>query len=197
MAVLLKALDTPEKQVMIEARIVEANSTFTRDLGVSWGIHWADPTGTVLGMQKVDVGFGGSTTPPPAAGSFGAPGGAAGFTFGKLGVNAQVDLRLSASAAIGLTKIISSPKVLTLNNKTAKISQGTSIPYQSTSAEGTTTVFVEADLTLEVTPHVAADGTITMKIKATNNSPGTVIASSNGNEAREINKKERKRRFRS
>jgi type IV pilus assembly protein PilQ len=190
MAGLLKALDIPEKQVMIEARIVEANSTFTRDLGVSWGIHWSDPTGTVLGMQKVDVGFGGATTAPPAAGAFGAPGGAAGFTFGKLGVNAQVDLRLSASSAIGQTKIISSPKVLTLNNKTAKISQGTSIPYQSTSAEGTTTVFVEADLTLEVTPHVASDGTISMKIKATNNTPGTVIASSSGNEAPEINKKE-------
>ena len=178
MASLLKALDIAEKQVMIEARIVEAQSNFTRDLGVSWGIHWSDPTGTVLGMQKVDVGFGGATTAPPAAGAFGAPGGAAGFTFGKLGVNAQVDLRLSASAAIGQTKTISSPKVLTLNNKTAKISKGTQIPYQTTSAEGTTTIFVEAALTLEVTPHIAADGTITMKIKATNDQPGASLSNS-------------------
>jgi type IV pilus assembly protein PilQ len=194
MAVLLKALDTPEKQVMIEARIVEATSTFIRDVGVQWGIHWKDPTGTFLGMQNVDVGFGGANTvtPPLAAGLplVTGPGGAAGFTFGKLGTNAQVDLQLSAAATIGQVKVISSPKVLTLNNKTAKISQGTSIPYQSTSAEGTTTIFVEADLTLEVTPHVAADGTISMKIKATNNSPGASIQSTAGNAAPEINKKE-------
>jgi type IV pilus assembly protein PilQ len=63
--------------------------------------------------------------------------------------------------------------VITLNNKAAKISQGQSIPYQTTSAEGTKTEFIEAALTLEVTPHVANDGTISMKIKASNNSPGT------------------------
>jgi type IV pilus assembly protein PilQ len=62
---------------------------------------------------------------------------------------------------------------VTLNNKAAKISQGQSIPYQTTSAEGTKTEFVEAALTLEVTPHITSDGNISMKIKASNNSPGT------------------------
>jgi len=184
---LLKALDIPEKQVLIEARIVEATSSFARDIGVQWGIHYQDPSASVLGMRTVDVGLGGIITPPPVAGTFisNLAGGEAGFTFGKLTSNVQLDLRLSASANIGQIKIISTPKVITLNNKTAKISQGTSIPYQTTSAEGTTTIFIEAALTLEVTPHVAADGTISMKIKATNDSAGT-----NTIAGPQINKKE-------
>jgi type IV pilus assembly protein PilQ len=96
-----------------------------------------------------------------------------GMSFGKLTSNIQLDMRLSAAATIGQVKIISTPKVVTLNNKAAKISQGQSIPYQTTSAEGTKTEFVEAALTLEVTPHITADGAVSMKIKASNNSPGT------------------------
>ena len=169
---LLKDLDIPEKQVMIEARIVEATSTFTRDLGVQWGVHYQDGSASFLGINKVDTGFGGIVTPPPASGTAG-PGAAVGMSFGKLTSNVQLDLRLSAAATLGQIKIISTPKVVTLNNKAAKISQGQSIPYQTTSAEGTKTEFVEAALTLEVTPHIAADGSISMKIKASNNSPGT------------------------
>jgi type IV pilus assembly protein PilQ len=169
---LLKELDTPEKQVMIEARIVEATSTFTRDLGVQWGVHYRDGSGSFMGINQVDTGFGGIVSPPPSSGTSG-PGSAVGMSFGKLTSNLQLDLRLSAAATVGQIKIISTPKVVTLNNKAAKISQGQSIPYQTTSAEGTKTEFVEAALTLEVTPHISADGSISMKIKASNNSPGT------------------------
>jgi type IV pilus assembly protein PilQ len=169
---LLKDLDIPEKQVMIEARIVEATSSFTRDLGVQWGVHYQDGSASFMGINKVDTGFGGIVTPPPSSGTSG-PGAAVGMSFGKLTSNVQLDLRLSAAATLGQIKIISTPKVVTLNNKAAKISQGQSIPYQTTSAEGTKTEFVEAALTLEVTPHIAADGSISMKIKASNNSPGT------------------------
>ncbi len=175
MKFLLKNLDIPEKQVLIESRIVEATSTFTRDLGVQWGIHYKDGTASLFGINKFDTGFGGIVTPPPSSG-FSDPasaGGAVGISFGKLTSNVQVDLRLSAAATAGLIKIVSSPKVVTLNNKAAKISQGQSIPYQTTSAEGTKTEFVEAALTLEVTPHITADGSILMKIKASNNSAGT------------------------
>jgi type IV pilus assembly protein PilQ len=172
MSNLLKALDIPEKQVMIEARIVEASSSFTRDLGVQWGVHYQDGSASFLGINKVDTGFGGIVTPPPSSGTSG-PGAAVGMSFGKLTSNVQLDLRLSAAATVGQVKIISTPKVVTLNNKAAKISQGQSIPYQTTSAEGTKTEFIEAALTLEVTPHIAADGSISMKIKASNNSPGT------------------------
>jgi len=171
---LLEKLDIPEKQVMIEARIVEATSTFTRDIGVQWGIHYRDGSASFLGINQLDTGFGGVVTPPPNTGfpDSKSPGGAIGVSFGKLTSNIQVDMRLSAAAAAGLIKIVSTPKVVTINNKAAKISQGQSIPYQTVSAEGTKTEFVEAALTLEVTPHITADGNISMKIKASNNSAG-------------------------
>ncbi|MBT0652832.1 type IV pilus secretin family protein [Geomobilimonas luticola] len=174
MRFLLKNLDIPEKQVMIEARIVEASSSFTRDLGVQWGIHYKDGSASVLGINQLDTGFGGVVTPPPSSGfpAADSPGGAIGMSFGKLTSNIQIDMRLSAAAAAGLIKIVSTPKVVTLNNKAAKISQGQSIPYQTVSAEGTKTEFVEAALTLEVTPHITADGSVSMKIKASNNSAG-------------------------
>ena len=170
---LLAKLDVPEKQVMIEARIVEAGSTFTRDLGVQWGIHYKDGSSSFLGINQLDTGFGGilTQTPPPVGFQpFDSAGGAMGLSFGKLTSNFQLDMRLSAAATAGLVKIISSPKVVTLNNKAAKISQGQSIPYQTTSAEGTKTQFVDATLSLEVTPHITADGSIGMKITASNNS---------------------------
>jgi type IV pilus assembly protein PilQ len=172
MANLLKQLDIPEKQVMIEARIVEASSTFTRDMGVQWGLHAQDSTASFLGINQLDTGFGGEATAAPTTGTFG-PGGSLGMSFGKLGGNIQLDLRLSAAASAGLIKIISTPKVVTLNNKSATIAQGQSIPYQTTSAEGTQTQFVQATLSLTVTPHVTADGNIGLKINATNNSAGT------------------------
>ena len=168
---LLKTLDAPEKQVMIEARIVEATSTFVRDLGVQWELHYKDGSASLAGVNTVDSSFGGVVSPGP--GSTGNGGLGLGMSFGKLTSNIQLDMRLSASATIGQVKIISTPKVVTLNNKAAKISQGQSIPYQTTSAEGTKTEFVEAALTLEVTPHITADGSVSMKIKASNNSPGT------------------------
>lgn len=172
---LLKTLDTPEKQVLIEARIVEASSNFTRDLGVQWGIHYKDASASVLQINQIDTGFGGVVTPPPSSGfpASTSAGGAMGMSFGKLTNNIQIDMRLSAAVTTGDVKIISTPKVVTLNNKAAKISQGQSIPYQTTSAEGTKTEFIEAALTLEVTPHITADGSVSMKIKASNNSPGS------------------------
>lgn len=171
MRALLKNLDLPEKQVMIEARIVEATSTFTRDLGVQWGLSYRDGSASVAGINAVDTAFGGVVS-PTGPGATGAGGLGLGMSFGKLTSNIQLDMRLAAAATIGQVKIISTPKVVTLNNKAAKISQGQSIPYQTTSAEGTKTEFVEAALTLEVTPHITADGSVSMKIKASNNSPG-------------------------
>ncbi|MBJ6801885.1 type IV pilus secretin family protein [Geomonas propionica] len=171
MRALLKNLDLPEKQVQIEARIVEATSTFTRDLGVQWGLKYADGSASIAGVNSLETRFGGVVS-PAGPGTSGAGGIGMGVSFGKLTSNVQLDMRLAAAATIGQVKIISTPKVVTLNNKAAKISQGQSIPYQTTSAEGTKTEFVEAALTLEVTPHITADGSVSMKIKASNNSPG-------------------------
>lgn len=171
---LLNQLDLPEKQVMIEARIVEAKSTFSRNLGVNWGVHNRDGAAAFLGINSMDSAFGGVASAPPTSGVGASAGASMGLSFGTLASNIKLDTRLSAAASAGMIKIISSPKVATLNHKPAKISQGTQIPYQNTTATtGAVTAFVAATLSLEVTPHINANGTIVMKIDAKNDAPGT------------------------
>ncbi|MFA7402917.1 MAG: type IV pilus secretin PilQ [Pelobacteraceae bacterium] len=172
MQALLSEIDQPEKQVMIEARIVEASSTFSRNLGVSWGVHQRDGSASFLGINSLDTAFGGLTSAPPIAGVATAAGGSMGISFGTLASNIQLDTRLNAAATAGLVKIVSTPKVATLNNKTAKITQGQSIPYTASTSDKVETKFIEAALSLEVTPHINANGTISMKIDAKNDSPG-------------------------
>lgn len=171
---LLNQLDLPERQVMIEARIVEATSTFSRNLGINWGIHNRDGSAAFLGINSLDTAFGGVSSSPPTSGTGTAAGASMGISFGTLASNIKLDTRLSAAASAGMVKIISSPKVATLNHKPAKISQGQQIPYQNTTATtGAVTAFVAATLSLEVTPHINANGTIIMKIDAKNDAPGT------------------------
>lgn len=167
---LLDQLDIPEKQVMIEARIVEASSTFARDIGVKWNFGYQDGSASIANINNLTGTMGGVVT----SGLSGSTGGiTTGISFGKLLSNIQLDMRLSASSSIGQIKIISTPKVMTVNNKPAKISQGQMIPYQNTSStDGAKTEFIEAALSLEVTPHITADGSVNMKIKASNNTPG-------------------------
>jgi len=185
---LINQLDVPEKQVMIEARIVEATSTFTRSLGVNWGIHYRDGSASLLGINQFDSSFGGiASTAAPTTGLSGTAGGAAGISFGTLTSNIQLDLRLNAAASAGLVKIVSTPKVATLNNKTAKITQGQQVPYTSSTSDKVETKFVEAALSLEVTPHINANGTIGMKIDAKNDSVGQATG---GSSAPAINKKQ-------
>ncbi|MBI5746489.1 MAG: type IV pilus secretin PilQ [Nitrospirae bacterium] len=173
---LVKILDTPTPQVMIEARIVQAKPDFVRELGVQWGADLQAITGSnAIGISAGPTGDFGSPTSTfgvnlPAA----APTGTLGFTFGRLTGNPiNLDLRLSASETKGMTKIISSPKITTLDNQEAKIEQGESIPFATTSQQGTQTTFVDANLTLAVTPHVTSDGSIIMKVKASKNAPGS------------------------
>jgi type IV pilus assembly protein PilQ len=185
---LIIQLDVPEKQVMIEARIVEATSTFTRSLGVNWGLHVKDKAGTVLGINQLDTSFGGqASNSAPTSGLTGNPGAAMGISFGTLASNVSLDLRLNAAATAGLIKIVSTPKVATLNNKTAKITQGQQVPYTSSTSDKVETKFVEAALSLEVTPHINANGTIGMKIDAKNDSVGQATG---GSTAPAINKKQ-------
>ena len=170
----LAKMDVPERQVMIEARIVEATSNFSMNLGVSWGTHYRDGSASFLAINQMDNSFGGITTPAVTSGQSGVPGTNMGISFGRIASNIQLDMRLSAAASLGQVKIVSTPKIATLNNKTAKITQGQSIPYQNTtSTTGAVTQFVQAALSLEVKPHINANGTIGMEIKATNNSAGT------------------------
>lgn len=168
---LLEELDIPEKQVMIEARIVEASSTFARDIGVKWGFGYTDGSASFGNINAAAGTMGGVVSgilPTATTGGI-----ATGVSFGKLLSNFQLDMRLSAAASVGQIKIVSTPKVMTVNNKAAKISQGQMIPYQNTSStDGAKTEFIEAALSLEVTPHITADGSVNMKIKASNNTAG-------------------------
>jgi type IV pilus assembly protein PilQ len=191
---LIKVLDKAIPQVMIEARIVEATTSFTRDIGVQWGgTYKADaahgnPTGfsfpnsiAVTGGSAMGVGASGGNylVNMPAAAGPGA-GGSIGFTFGSLTKSLNLDLVLSAMESTGEGKVISSPRVSALDNKEAKIEQGQSIPYTTTSSAGTAVQFIDAKLALTVTPHVTPDNKIFMKIQATKNAPDTSLLGAGG-----------------
>jgi type IV pilus assembly protein PilQ len=171
---LVAILDTPEKQVMIEARIVEANSNFSHDLGVNWNVSYTDNTGTgnFWDNPQTTVSGGGSFLLTPGIGTKGLN---TGLTFGRLLTDHTIlDLRLSAAETAGRSKVISKPRVTVLNGEKATISQGTQIPYLSVSESGTETEFEDATLSLEVTPVINPDDTIILEIKASNNTPTTV-----------------------
>lgn len=203
---LVKKLDTSIPQVLIEARIVEASSSFARDLGIQWGADFQSGgnvnTSTFGSTTTTGQSLDATTTSPtftartgaqnfavnmPASGTAGTLG-ALGFIIGKAGQNPLViDLRLSAGESEGRLKTISRPRVTTLDNKEAKIEQGESIPFETTSAAGTATTFIDANLSLTVTPHITPDGSVLMKIKASRNSIGTFRTSAG---QPSINKKE-------
>jgi type IV pilus assembly protein PilQ len=98
-------------------------------------------------------------------------GGAIGVTLGALGGGVNLAVRLSAAEANGVVRIISSPRILTLDNHDAHIAQGTLIPYSQVSAQGVQTAFQEAKLELRVRPHVTADGSVSMHVKVTRDEP--------------------------
>jgi len=175
MTALIKLLDVPTPQVDIEARIVEVRPTFNKSLGIQWGVNKKITSGANQVGLTNGTGVFGVPSPDfainlPAAPSFGG----FGFTFGRLTSNPlNLDLRLSAGEARGDTRIVSSPKISVLDNQSAKISQGSSIPYATTSSTGgTQTTFVDATLALDVTPHISSDGGVIMLVKITKNAPG-------------------------
>jgi type IV pilus assembly protein PilQ len=193
---LIKLLDKPIPQIMIEARIVEASLTFGRSLGVQWGgtakfdAAHGNPTGLtspssigITGGNSMGVTPSGNgnflvNMPAPAGATTG--GGAIGFTFGSLSKAFNLDLVLSALESTGEGKVISSPRVSALDNKEAKIEQGVSIPFSTTSASGTQIQFIDAKLALTVTPHATPDNKIFLKIQATKNAPDTSLLGASG-----------------
>ncbi|MGF1468759.1 MAG: type IV pilus secretin PilQ [Sandaracinaceae bacterium] len=196
---LVRMLDTQTPQVLVEARIVEANSQYTREVGIQWGGYaiantaTGNPTGLTfpanIGLQGGNFNTAGGTGTPgltpfgdgtvanpnfavnlPAQVTEGS-GGAIGLTLGSLNGAVNINVRLSALEENGVVRIISSPRILTLDNSEASISQGTLIPYSQISAQGVQTAFQEAILELRVTPHVTADGSVAMAVKVTRNEP--------------------------
>ena len=115
---------------------------------------------------------------PAAAGA--GSGGSIGFSFGSLTKALNLDLALSAMESTGEGKVISTPRVSALDNKEAKIQQGQSIPYTTSSSAGTQVQFIQANLMLTVTPHVTPDNKIFMKIDATKNAPDTSLLGAGG-----------------
>jgi type IV pilus assembly protein PilQ len=178
---LLQQLDEPVKQVMIEARIVEANTTEGLDLGINWGLTYNNDDTGEIGIEHVDTGSAGLGGGFLLPSSLGVAGLGADLTFGRTGFdNLVLDMKLSALETSGNGRVISSPKVLTLDGEEAKIEQGTAIPYQSVSDQGTTTEFQDATLSLEVTPEVNPDNTIILEIKASNSTIGSTVSTGAG-----------------
>ena len=166
-------LDVPVRQVMIEARIVEAGVDFEKSLGVSWG-------GTLRRGGNWNAG---GITRSAASGrapdnmsapfvDLGVSGNTSGLGIAFITNNVLLDLELTAMEKTGNGEIISQPKVVTSDKETAKILKGTEIPYQETSASGATSVsFKEASLSLEVTPQITPDNSVIMDVIVTKDEP--------------------------
>lgn len=168
-------LDIPVRQVMIEARIVEANVDYDKSLGVNWrGARVGDNNFVIGGDGGTRTG-GGSTTPNTALGTFvdmGATNATSSIGIGFVTDNTILDLELSAMEKTGNGEIVSQPKVVTSDKETAKILKGAEIPYQESSSSGaTSTSFKEAALSLEVTPQITPDNRIIMEVKVTKDAP--------------------------
>src|SRR5690606_26601600 len=193
---LTRSLDTQTPQVLIEARIVEATSRYLRDVGIQWGgdVSFTPATGNPTGLafpNSIGLAGGASDANTPTAGlsplqrtvanpnfAVNLPaavgtgqGGALGLTLGSVDSNFNLALRLSAAETTGMLRVLSSPRVLTLDNTQAKISQGTLIPFSQVTAQGVQTTFQEAKLQLLVQPHVTADGSVSMAVKINRDEP--------------------------
>ncbi|WP_460086306.1 type IV pilus secretin PilQ [Pseudomonas sp. H1_B04] len=169
-------LDIPVRQVMIEARIVEANVDYDKSLGVRWGGsvqnkgNWSS-SGVTTG-DSTTVGTPGSTSTNQPFVDLGASGNTSGIGIAFITDNVLLDLELTAMEKTGNGEIVSQPKVVTSDKETAKILKGTEIPYQEASSSGATSVsFKEASLSLEVTPQITPDNRIIMEVKVTKDEP--------------------------
>ncbi|MGZ3419122.1 MAG: type IV pilus secretin PilQ [Polyangiales bacterium] len=193
---LVHSLDTQTPEVLVEARIVEATSRYLRDVGIQWGgdATFSSATGNPTGLafpSRVGLVGGASDQLTPTAGlspqtnlipnpnfavnlpatvGTGA-GGGIGISLGSIDNIVNLNVRLTAAETSGMLRIISSPRILTLDNREATISQGTLIPFSQISAQGVQTTFQEAKLALVVKPHVTADGSIAMHVRINRDEP--------------------------
>ncbi|MEN8389564.1 type IV pilus secretin PilQ family protein [Acinetobacter indicus] len=192
---MIDLLDVSVKQVMIEARIVRATTDFTKEMGVKWGIlsqgitnnnhllvGGSDTTLWNLREPEKDDDTGGwkyeIERPQNLNVDLGVTSaGASRIAFGLISLSDfMLDLELSALQADGYGEVISTPKVLTADKQQAKVASGTQIPYQSAEGGGvnavSTTEFIDATLSLDVTPSITPDGKVQMNLNITSDSPG-------------------------
>lgn len=174
---LISMLDKKELQVLIESRIVEVTHQTARELGIQWGGF----NNSVFDAKFPNtVGISGGTGVSTASGQSGlavnlptsaSPAGAVGITLGHINGMALLDARLMALESSGMGRIVSMPRITTMNNKEAVIESGQEIPYQTVSAEGTVTAFKKATLSLKVTPHITPDRHIRLEIETHKDEP--------------------------
>ena len=188
---LVRDLDRPVRQVLIESRVVIANDDFARELGVRFGFNTADEIGSSSyliaggkpGFVAGTAGFAPGIENPagseqealmvnlPALLGGGERGGALTFLLGKAGER-LLQLELSAMQQEGRGEVVSSPRVITSDQQKAVIKQGVEIPYQEATSSGATNVsFKEAVLKLEVTPHITPDDRIIMDLVVSKDNP--------------------------
>ncbi|HQV13886.1 MAG TPA: type IV pilus secretin PilQ [Denitromonas sp.] len=192
---LIQEIDIPPRQVLIEARIVEADKGFARDLGVRMGIHmpnapFGGPGGSraVIGGGLGDTGFhtGQTSTNPdffsdslgvnlPASPSTGTPSQLSLILFNSAATR-FLNLELSALEVDNRGRVVSSPRVLTANQVEAIMEQGTEIPYQSATSSGATSVqFRKAVLSLKVRPNITPDGRVQLFVDVNKDKPGATV----------------------
>jgi type IV pilus assembly protein PilQ len=178
---LIRRLDVPVRQVMIEVRIAAASNNFAKALGVRFGVAKQGSAGGSRNFAIGGAGTQGSSTTGNttvtdtlvdlAAGS---PYGALGMTLAR-GADYVLNLELSALQDQGQGELLSNPRVMTSDRCRATIKQGVQLPYQSTSGNlGTTTIFVDAALSLDVTPQITPSGSVVMALKVTKDAAGAV-----------------------
>lgn len=184
---LVRHLDKETPQVLIEARVVEASSNFTQMMGIQWGaeLQANASTGYSTGLlfpNSVGVSGGLSRAGEEqfySAGAdnllvdMGAEASTSGvaFSLGSIPGLIDLDARLSAMESDGYGKVVSEPRITTLDNQQASISQGARIPYLSTSSGGTQVQFIEAALEMFVTPHITSDNQVFLDLRIKNNRP--------------------------
>jgi type IV pilus assembly protein PilQ len=186
---LVKSVDTQTPQVLIESKIVEASLKFSRGLGVIWGAGWNPPTDST-GTARPNLLNGDQTQTNNFIVNNALTTATTGLlTMGILGLDdrLQLDLQLQANEENNQGKVISSPRVVTLDNKQAVIKQGVAIKFTEQTSDKINTTFVDAVLQLKVTPHITANRSIIMKIAVSKNSPaldqqGTNVVGINKNE---------------
>jgi type IV pilus assembly protein PilQ len=188
---MIAKVDIPVRQVMIEARIVEAGDSFAKNIGVRLGTGSVTRApGSSTATKDTESGWIGSTSGFGfgALGSVNLPatpptGTAAAFdiTLFNSKFTRYLDLEISALESDGKGKVISSPRVMTANQVEAIIEQGVEIPYQEASSSGATSVsFRKANLSLKVKPQITPDGRVTMSLDINKDTPNTAITSGAG-----------------
>ena len=156
---LLKAVDTPEPQVEIEARIIEVTTNFAREIGINFGFSMGDPQDRDRGSSR---GFAPSNIPIIGSGSFGT---------GHLIDTFKLDAAIVAGQQDGRARILSKPRVSTQNNAEAIITQGARIPIPVQANFTTTVRFETAALRLTVTPQITEEDTVSLSIRLQNSIP--------------------------